>query len=80
MNGAASRPMPKTTCSMVSVAGAQFSTALHTSCDALKLMRVASRATHCLTHGDSRSRVKPSTTSSGKKPPPPPRDIKYCRP
>ena len=46
------------------------------SATALKLMRVASRATHCITHGDRRSRVSPSTTSSGKKPLPPPRDIR----
>lgn len=47
MKDAASRPMPSTTCSMVSVAGAQLSTAFHTICDALKLMRAASRATPC---------------------------------
>ena len=45
---------------MVSVAGAQFSTALHTMREAEKLIRVASRATHCMTQGDKRSLVKPS--------------------
>ena len=43
MKGAASRPMPSTTCSIVSVAGDQRSTALHTTWAAAKLIRVASR-------------------------------------
>ena len=65
MNGAACRPRPSTTCSMVSLAGDQRSIALQTSRAAPKLMRVASRPTRYITQGDKRSRVKPSTASRG---------------
>jgi len=65
MNGAACRPRPSTTCSMVSVAGDQRSNALQTSRAAAKLMRVAKRPTRYITHGDKWSRVKPSTASKG---------------
>jgi hypothetical protein len=41
--------MPKTTSSMVSVAGAQRRAAWHVKRAAAKLTRVASRATHCIT-------------------------------
>src|SRR5262249_28260505 len=66
--GAACRPRPSTTRSIVSVAGDQPSAARQTERAAAKLMRVASRATHCISQGESRSAVRPRATSSGQQP------------
>jgi len=62
---------------MGAVAGDHFNTALQTMRETAKLIRVASRATHCITQGDSRSIGQPQVRIEREETWPPSRAVKY---